>query len=77
MECYVKFSGRPIKITELGVIMRKQTNYVSEIDELLAELRATLPESDSQKAEVKKYKEIDEKRDKVKEKTNTDIWEEF
>lgn len=57
--------------------MRKQSNYVSEIDELLAELRASLPESDSQKAEVKKYKEINEKRDKVKEKTNTDLWENF
>lgn len=57
--------------------MRKQTKYVSEIDALLAELRESLPESESRKAEKEKYIEINRKRDHVSKPTDSEIWEKF
>ena len=57
--------------------MKKANNYVSEIDQLLAELRTTVPESDSQRDERKKYERIDRLRDNPTPENKTDLWEEF
>ena len=42
---------------------QQQTNYISEIDQLLAELRKKEPESRSQREERMKYERIGEQRD--------------
>ncbi|NNM60500.1 MAG: hypothetical protein HKM04_11910 [Legionellales bacterium] len=57
--------------------MKKQSNYVSEIDQLLAELRSTVEESPQQVKERVKAKEIARKRDNPQVKEKIEIWEEF
>jgi hypothetical protein len=57
--------------------MKKTNNYVSEIDQLLAELRITVPESESQREERKKYDRIDRLRDHPTSEEKDDLWEEF
>lgn len=57
--------------------VKKEKNYISEIDQLLAELRTTVPESKSQLAERAKYQQIAFKRDNVVTDEIIEIWEEF
>ncbi len=57
--------------------MKKDQNYVSEIDQLLAELRAIVPESKTQREEREKYQVIAQKRDHVMAENENEIWEEF
>ncbi|MBY0545489.1 MAG: hypothetical protein K2Q14_08095 [Gammaproteobacteria bacterium] len=57
--------------------MNKKLNYVSEIDELLADLRSALPESVSQRDERLKGESIAAKRDNVQTEKRIEIWEEF
>ena len=57
--------------------MKKTNNYVSEIDQLLAELREHVSESDSQREERKKYERIDRLRDHPESKDKDDLWEKF
>lgn len=57
--------------------MKKDQNYVSEIDQLLAELRAVVPESKSQREEREKYQKVAQKRDHVMAENENEIWEEF
>lgn len=57
--------------------MKKEPNYISEIDQLLAELRGIVPESKSQREEREKYQKIAQKRDHVMAENENEIWEEF
>lgn len=51
-------------------------NYVSPIDERLAEFDRTHRLSPSQQAEIKKYEEVYKRRDKaVSQKVKKDIWQ--
>ena len=57
--------------------MNKTSHYVSEIDQLLAELRLHVPESNSQAQERKKYNRISQLRDHRVIQEKVEIWEEF
>ncbi len=57
--------------------MSKQTDYVSEIDQLLAELRLTIDESPDQVKERIKAEKIALKRDNPDVIEKIEIWEEF
>lgn len=59
------------------ITVKKVTNYISEIDQLLAELRATVPESDSQRKEREKHQRIAQQRDNAIDSETIEIWEEF
>jgi hypothetical protein len=60
-----------------SIVVKKVTNYISEIDQLLAELRATVPESEAQRKEREKYQRIAQKRDNATDSETIEIWEEF
>ncbi len=61
-----------------NLFRKKKINYVSDIDKHLNKFRATHKPSASQRAEIKKYKNIMDLRDHPQaEKPDGEIWEEF
>ena len=59
-------------------MLKKQTkNFVSDVDETLAQLREKLPESESQRQEIEKHSKIAKQRDHIQTTEESIIWEDF
>ncbi|MAZ39917.1 MAG: hypothetical protein CMF49_07330 [Legionellales bacterium] len=56
---------------------KKTNNYVSDVDQTLAELREHLPVSESQHKEINKHTKIAQHRDRKQSNEQSTIWENF
>lgn len=55
----------------------KQTNFVSELDTFMTQVRAKTPVSASQQQEIAKAKVLAHKRDHKSAANDTELWSEF